>query len=79
MYPSQDEEEIEGAMKELGDKSRGLVAVVKRRLDRTHGEDDKRTACRSFLGKWEDRAQKEEAERKEKGLSVASLGHALPK
>jgi len=55
-----------------------VTRTVRSRLDRSGDADEKKTACRSFLGKWEDRLSKEETLWEDRGLSVASLRHALP-
>ena len=78
MYPEQDTEEIDEAVTGLSERSVSLVKSVRERLDRAAGNEEKKEACRSFLTKWQDRLTKEEHEWREKGLSMASLAHALP-
>ena len=78
MYPTQEKEEIEAAVKDLDQKSLALAQFVRIRLDKAKVDEAKAEACRSFLAKWEERLKKEEEIWAEKGLSVAALGHALP-
>lgn len=79
MYPEQDREEIETAIDQLNERSRKLATLLTARLDRVSREDEKRVACRLFLGKWEDRLEKEVKTWSERSLSVKSLEYALPK
>jgi hypothetical protein len=78
MFPTQEKDEIEAAVKDLGQRSLALARSVRRRLDRAKVDEAKAEACRSFLTRWEERLKKEEEVWAEKGLSVSALGHALP-
>ena len=75
MYPAQAVDEIDRAVRSLNEQSLALKSAVLSRLDRSKSHQD---ACRSFLGKWEERLSKEKTSWKERGLSVSALGHALP-
>jgi len=79
MYPAQDIDEIESALLNLRKQASFLTQAVRARLERSSADEEKKTSCRSFLGKWEERLGKEELSWRDKGLSVTSLGHALPR
>ncbi|KAL7425124.1 hypothetical protein Q5752_000812 [Cryptotrichosporon argae] len=56
LYPTQDEAVIDAAFDELAERSRAVLAEVRRRLDAATDGDDRRKACRTFVGQWEARA-----------------------
>jgi hypothetical protein len=80
MYPEQDESEISSSLRDLGEVSRKTISLLQTRLAAissasTQAQRDQLT---SFLSKWLERLEKENASWEERRLSVASLNSALP-
>ncbi|KAK4686619.1 cyclin-D1-binding protein 1, partial [Tremellales sp. Uapishka_1] len=78
MYPQQDEDDIEAALRDLDTKSAALVKAVRARLalvDSAKAEEA--AACRSFLDRWETRVAVESTKWRERRLSLSSLSQAL--
>ena len=80
MYPEQDESEISSSLRDLGEVSRKTISLLQSRLaaNSTSSTQAQRDQFTSFLGKWLERLEKENASWEERRLSVASLNSALP-
>ena len=80
MYPEQDESEISSSLRDLGEVSRKTIALLQSRLaaNSNSSTQAQRDQFTSFLSKWLERLEKENASWEERRLSVASLNSALP-
>jgi hypothetical protein len=80
MYPEQDETEISNSLRDLGGVSRKTISSLQSRLaaESSASTQVQRDQFTSFLGKWLERLEKENASWEERRLSVASLNSALP-